>query len=52
VGLLGVHSSWQGFYVYAAAVSEIVCIVVGGWLLLQARETGPSAVGSRRHRAA
>ena len=52
VGLLGVHSSWQGFYVYAAAVAEIVCIVVGGRLLLPARDAGPSAVGNRRHRAA
>jgi hypothetical protein len=52
VGLLGVHSSWQGFYVYAAAVAEIVCIVVGGRLLLPAHESGPSAVGNRRHRAA
>lgn len=52
VGLLGVHSSWEGFYVYAAAVAEIVCIIVGGMLLLPARDTGPSAVGHRRHRAA
>jgi hypothetical protein len=52
VGLLGVHSSWEGFYVYAAAVAEILCIIVGGMLLLPARDTGPSAVGNRRHRAA
>jgi hypothetical protein len=52
VGLLGVHSSWQGFYVYAAAAAEVVCIVVGGRLLLPAREPGPSGVGSRGHRAA
>ena len=52
VGLLGVHSSWEGFYVYAAAVAEIVCIVVGGLLLLPARDAGPSAVGNRPHRAA
>jgi len=52
VGLLGVHSSWQGFYVYAAAVAEIVCIIVVGRLLLPARETGPPAMSSGRHRAA
>ncbi len=52
VGLLGVHSSWQGFYVYAAAVAEIVCIVVGGRLLVPARDTPASAEGNRRHRAA
>jgi hypothetical protein len=39
VGLLGVHATWEGFYVIAAAASEIVCIVVGGLLLLQARHT-------------
>jgi hypothetical protein len=39
VGLLGVHATWEGFYVIAAAAAEIVCIVVGGLLLLQARHT-------------
>jgi hypothetical protein len=29
VGLYGVHEMWTGFYVLAAAVSEVVAIVVG-----------------------
>ena len=37
VGLMGVHAHWEGFYVYAAAVSEVVCIAVGAALLLRAR---------------
>jgi hypothetical protein len=35
VGLMGVHEKWEGFYVYAAAISEELCILVGGLLLLQ-----------------
>ncbi|NYG07905.1 hypothetical protein BJ986_002392 [Phycicoccus badiiscoriae] len=34
VGLMGVHDRWEGFYVFAAAISEVVCILVGGLLLL------------------
>jgi hypothetical protein len=37
VGLMGVHSHWEGFYVYAAAVAEVVCITVGAALLLRGR---------------
>jgi hypothetical protein len=37
VGLMGVHAHWEGFYVYAAAISEVVCIAVGTMLLLRAR---------------
>jgi hypothetical protein len=36
VGLMGVHTTWEGFYVFAAAISEVVCIVVGAVLLVQA----------------
>jgi hypothetical protein len=52
VGLLGVHSSWEGFYVYAAAAAEIVCIVVGALLLLQARDSALPGVSNRPRRAA
>ena len=38
VGLLGIHSTWQGWEVFTAAAAEIVCIVVGGVLLV--RELG------------
>ena len=46
VGLMGVHSHWEGFAVYAAAVSEVVCIVVGAMLLLASR-THRTLAGSR-----
>lgn len=46
VGLLGVHTQWQGFNVFAAAAAEIVCIVVGATLLLRER----SAVHTVAHR--
>ena len=35
VGLLGVHSRLEGFYAFAAAVAEVVCMVVGAVLLLR-----------------
>ena len=37
VGLMGVHERWEGFYVFAAAIAEVVCIVVGAVLLLRSR---------------
>ena len=43
VGLMGVHEKWEGFYVYAAAISEVVCIAVGAALLLGARTHRPIA---------
>jgi hypothetical protein len=36
VGLMGIHDRWEGFYVFAAAAAELVCIIVGAMLL---RET-------------
>ena len=48
VGLLGVHSSWEGFYVFTAAAAEIVCIVAGALLLLPARDSGRSTMFHRR----
>ena len=38
VGLLGVHTTWKGWDVWTAAAAEVVCILVGGALLL--RELG------------
>jgi hypothetical protein len=52
VGLLGVHSSWEGFYVFAAAAAEMVCIVVGALLMLPARNSGRSTTVHRRARHA
>ena len=37
VGLFGVHEQWRGFYVWAAALAEVVAIVTG---LLAARSEG------------
>ena len=43
VGLLGIHSEWAGGWVWTAAIAEVVCIVVGGTLLLQyVRPTQPA----------
>src|SRR5690349_20029193 len=39
VGLMGVHDKWEGFYVFAAATAEVVCIIVGGTLLLRQRDS-------------
>lgn len=39
VGLFGIHTTWSGFYVWAAAVSEVVAIVSG----LAALSAGRSA---------
>lgn len=47
VGLMGVHTEWKGGSVWAAAISEVVCIVVGAVLILQ-RGPIPS---EGRHRA-
>ncbi|WP_199921647.1 hypothetical protein [Intrasporangium calvum] len=43
VGLLGVHTRWEGFNVFTAAASEIVCIVAGAALLVRARGATPPA---------
>jgi hypothetical protein len=37
VGLFGIHTTWEGFYVWAAAVSEVVAIVAGLAALAGAR---------------
>ncbi|WP_344256825.1 hypothetical protein [Terrabacter carboxydivorans] len=50
VGLLGVHTVWAGGSVWTAAAAEVVCIVVGGFLLLRALPTtSPLASPPRRH---
>jgi hypothetical protein len=50
VGLLGVHTVWAGGSVWVAAVAEVVCIVVGGVLLLRGRSAAPSlALPRKRH---
>lgn len=50
VGLLGVHTVWAGGSVWTAAVAEVVCIAVGGVLLLPALPaTSLHASPRRRH---
>ena len=39
VGLFGIHTTWSGFYVWAAAVSEVVAIVAGLAALAAGRST-------------
>jgi hypothetical protein len=48
VGLFGVTASWSGWAVWTAAVSELVAIVAGGWLLLQ--QNPLRASGEVQHR--
>jgi hypothetical protein len=48
VGLMGIHTHWEGFAVFAAAAAELACIVAGGWLLWA--RFAPS--GSQLHRTA
>ena len=52
VGLLGVHTTWEGFYVWAAAVSEVVCIAVGAWLLLRELASARQPTQTRGRHAA
>lgn len=49
VGLLGVHTQWQGFSVFAAAAAEIVCIVVGATLLLRQISSVRTVAHSQLH---
>lgn len=49
VGLMGVHTHWEGFAVFAAAAAELVCIGVGAALLVAAR-THRSTVAVRAPR--
>lgn len=55
VGLLGVHTTWQGWDVFTAAAAEVVCIVVGGVLLVDAfggsRQPAQGAPTRGRHAA-
>jgi hypothetical protein len=52
VGLLGVHTTWAGGSVWTAAIAEVVCIVVGGALLLQRRSAALTGLAQPRSRHA
>jgi len=47
VGLFGTHEKWHGFYVFVAAVSELLAIVVGLSLVLEDPEAAPSSARKR-----
>jgi hypothetical protein len=47
VGLFGTHEKWQGFYVFGAAVSELLAIVIGLSLVLEDPEPAPSSARKR-----
>src|SRR3954453_9501957 len=50
IGLFGTHEKWEGFYVFGAAVSELVAILVGLALVLEdpAPRPSPARGGHRR----
>jgi hypothetical protein len=52
IGLFGDHPRWEGFYVFGAAISELVAIIAGLAILLEDSEPAPtprhSAVASNR----
>jgi hypothetical protein len=47
VGLFGTHEKWQGFYVFCAAVSELLAIVIGLSLVLEDPDPTPSPARKR-----
>ena len=49
IGLFGTHERWQGFYVFGAAVAELVAIVAGLALVLEDPETAPPSRRSGAH---
>ncbi len=49
VGLYGTHEHWTGFYVWGAAISEVVAVLAGCGILLEEPEpTTPRDRGGRR----
>jgi hypothetical protein len=56
VGLFDVHTTWEGFHVWAAAISEVVAILAGllaarreGYLSREQLQHGPAASGADLH---
>ena len=54
VGLFGLEESWDGWYVWTAAASEVAAIVLGGMLLLRNNplRSGGGSGGQSQHHAA
>jgi hypothetical protein len=51
VGLYGTHEHWEGFYVWAAAISEIVAIVAAFAIVLEDPEPAAARERPGRRRA-
>ncbi len=54
VGLFGLQESWEGWYVWTAAGSEVAAILLGGLLLLRNNPLRPGggSGGQSKHHAA
>jgi hypothetical protein len=50
IGLFGDHPQWEGFYVFGAAISELVAILAGLTIMLEDAESEPAP--APRHSAA
>jgi hypothetical protein len=48
IGLFGTHERWAGFYVFGAAVSELVAVLVGLALVLEDPDPQPKAARPQR----
>jgi hypothetical protein len=51
IGLYGTHEHWTGFYVWAAAISEVVAVLAGCAILLEDPEPAPRRDRGGRRRA-
>jgi hypothetical protein len=48
IGLFGTHEHWAGFYVWGAAISEVIAILAGCAVVLEDPDTEPRERGGRR----
>ncbi len=48
VGLYGTHEHWTGFYVWGAAISEVIAVLAGCAIMLEDPDPTPRERGGRR----
>ncbi len=48
VGLYGTHEHWSGFYVWGAAIAEVVAVLAGCAIMLEDPDPEPRDKGGRR----
>jgi hypothetical protein len=48
IGLFGTHEHWAGFYVWGAAISEVIAFLAGCAVVLEDPEPAPRPRGGRR----